>query len=247
MKLQAIKHLQKAETLEADKIHVLSHELRTPLAVISGYAQVLKEELVSEQAELVAPILENVSRLDQVISTLLEWESLTSTAPAAASNVDLCSVIERVADQYISTAAAKGIQIEIDHQESKIACYASAEVIESSLTQVIHNAIKFSSKGIVRIRTRFTSTRIEIRVEDEGTGLPINQTDLFQPFVQGSSGLSRTFEGLGLGLSLAQTHLSRISGEISLENGPVCGAIARLTFPRFASSATRSITKKLAA
>ena len=243
MKLHPIKHLQKADSLNAEKLHVLSHELRTPLAVISGYAQVLREELSDEKAELVSPILENVSRLDQVISTLLEWQTVSPSTPAVASNNDMCSVVKQVVGRYSNEAAEKGIDLEIRSQKPKIASYSSPEVVESSLSQVLHNAIKYSSEGTILIQIEAVASRIEITVEDNGPGIGVDHADLFEPYVQGSIGLNRSFNGLGLGLTLARTHLLRIDGTISLQNGHGGGALATLSFPRFAS-ATSGVSKR---
>ena len=251
MKLRLIPHLQTSRASDADKLHVLSHELRTPLAVISGYAQLLREELDSQQAMLLSPILENVNRLDQVISTLLEWETVTPTTDAVASDCNIRTIVDRVISRYLPLAAAKGITIDVSIQEGIDSVYSSVEVIESSLAQVVHNAIKFSEQGTISVSLHCTSTDVFITIEDEGHGLPQNGRDLFEPFVQGSQGLNRSFEGLGLGLTLARTHLNRIGGHISLENasrsGDDTGAKASISFPRDASGSKTAVLRRLAA
>ncbi|NQV74171.1 HAMP domain-containing histidine kinase [bacterium] len=251
MKLHVIPQLQKTCVSDTDKIHVLSHELRTPLAVISGYAQVLREELSSQHATLLTPILENVNRLDQVISTLLEWETVMPTSEAIASDCDICTIVDRVISRYAPLSSAKGIHIEVSSQGDNSSMHASVEAIESSLSQIVQNAIKFSEQGTIKVSLSCSSTHVLITVEDEGQGLPQNESELFEPFVQGSKGLNRSFDGLGLGLTLARTHLHRIGGTISLENSPRSekgsGAKASISFPRFAKDSNKAGNKRLAA
>ena len=251
MKLHVIPHLKKSCASDTDKIHVLSHELRTPLAVISGYAKVLREELNSQHATLLTPILENVNRLDQVISTLLEWETVSPTSEAVASDCDICIIVDRVISRYAPLALAKGIQIEVNSEVNHGSMYASVEAVESSLSKIVQNAIKFSEQGTIKISLHSTSTHISITVEDEGQGLPQNESELFEPFVQGSKGLNRSFDGLGLGLTLARTHLHRIGGKITLKDGSRSGkgsgATASISFPRFANDSNGAGVTRLAA
>jgi len=247
MKLHTIPHLQRANTPDAERIHVLSHELRTPLAVISGYAQVLKDEVQESKIDLVAPILENVARLDHVISTLLEWESTSATQPANNSNCDLCQITRNVVAKFTTLAESKGLSIKMVSKEQKIAAYSSSDIIESAIGQLLHNAIKFSDSGDIRVSIQSTSTQISISIEDEGPGINSEGPDLFEPFTQGSTGLSRKYDGLGLGLSLAQTHLARISGTIHLLNGEISGAKALISFPRFSAMSETGGSHSIAA
>ena len=99
--------------------------------------------------------------------------------------------------------------------------------------------IKFSESGDICIETRIGPDTITIEVTDEGIGLPDNTAQLFDPFIQGSAGLDRSHDGLGLGLSLAQKAAGRLSGSITLHNRSEGGTLARLTFRRFAHVSVR--------
>jgi signal transduction histidine kinase len=247
MKLYSIQPLRETSNLEVDRIHVLSHELRTPLAVISGYAQILKEEVDPGLHDVISPIIENVERLNQVINSLLTWESTELGGGVTPENCEIVTLVSSVADKLRSAAAAKSIDITVTGRESRIASYAATNLIESVVKQLIDNAIKFSESGSIHIQVFATSTNVTIRIEDQGMGLTEKPEKLFEPFVQGSTGLNREHDGLGLGLALAQKAAIEVSGKVSLENGQEKGAVASFSFPRFAAPKIRDIGHRLAA
>lgn len=231
----------------SDRIHVLSHELRTPLAVIGGYAQVLRDEVDPTLKELVTPILENVDRLSHVIGALLSWDAIDIETTPSAENCDIMAVVSEVVGRLLPAANAKSLQLELSGPESRVASYASVEQIQSVATELIRNAIKFTENGRIEIRISATSSHVSLQVIDEGIGVTGNTQRLFEPFVQGSVGLNRQFDGLGLGLTLARKKAHEISGTVTLEKGSIKGAIATFTFPRFAQSSHKIASRSRAA
>jgi len=217
-----------------ERVHVLSHELRTPLAVIRGYAQVLEEELTGEQKSLVAPILENVERLQHVISSLIDWEANASEEKTVRSNCDIRELVDSVVRKNTPLAESKNISINVLSKESKISAYLAAESLRTYVNQLLDNALKFSDSGSVNIELEVSPQHICIRIIDNGPGISAATDRLFEPFVQGSSGLSRTHQGLGLGLALVKKETLRLNGKVTLTNGATSGAIAELRFPRSA-------------
>ncbi|MDA1029752.1 MAG: HAMP domain-containing sensor histidine kinase [Bacteroidetes bacterium] len=244
MKLYSKTPINKATS---DRTHVLSHELRTPLAIIGGYAQVLRDELDPALKELVTPILENVDRLSHVIGALLSWDSIDTETTPSAENCDIMAVVGSVVERLKPTVEAKSLQLEWSGPESRLASYASVEQIRSVTTELISNAIKFSENGRIQIQISATSSSVSLEVIDEGIGVTGNIQRLFEPFVQGSVGLNRQFDGLGLGLTLARKKAREISGTVTLENGIGKGAIATFTFPRFAQSSKKIASRSRAA
>lgn len=244
-----MKLYSKAPTSQAssDRIHVLSHELRTPLAVIGGYAQVLRDEVDPALKELVTPILDNVDRLSHVIGALLSWDALDMETTPSAENCDIMAVVSEVMERLTPAANAKSLQLELSGPESRLASYVSVEQIRSVTTELIRNAIKFSENGLIGIQISATSSNVSLQVIDEGIGLTGNIQRLFEPFVQGSAGLNRQFDGLGLGLTLARKKAHEITGTVTLEKGITKGAVATFTFPRFAQTSHKIASRSRAA
>ncbi len=247
MKLYSKTPLLKGQETGNERSHVLSHELRTPLAVIGGYAQVLREEVDPKLQDLVVPILENVDRLNHVINALLTWDSADTESAPTSANCDVIALVKEVAEGLNPMALAKSIVLEVTGPESRLASYSSTERIRSVTSELIRNAIKFSENGRIQVRVSASQTTVSLQVIDEGIGLKGESKRLFDPFVQGSSGLNRRFDGLGLGLTLAQKKAKEISGLIKLENGHKKGAIATFSFPRFAQSSSNQMRRNLAA
>jgi len=187
-----------------ERVHVLSHELRTPLAVIRGYAQVLEEELTGEQKSLVGPILENVERLQHVISSLIDWEANVSDEKTVRSNCDIRDIVDSVVRKNTPLAESKNISINVVCHDSNISAYLAVESLRSSVNQLLDNALKFSDDGSVNIELEGSPHQVCIRIVDSGPGISTAADPLFEPFVQGSAGLSRTHQGLGLGLALVK-------------------------------------------
>jgi len=250
MQLHALHNSRPTSQEGEERIHMLSHELRTPLAVISGYAQILEEELGEDQKGLVSPILEGVERLHHVISSLIDWESNSEPFESARSNCDVKEIVDSVVAKLSPLAATKSITIQVEAKESKISSYLASEALRTSVNQLLHNALKFSDSGVVTIQIGVTPQNISVRVIDNGPGLTTPVDRLFEPFVQGSTGLSRKYDGLGLGLALVKKETARLNGNVTLVNGPKTGAIAELCFPRFAMNTTETAppqTRRLAA
>jgi signal transduction histidine kinase len=240
MKLYSLSHSNEPKQPDsvdpqADRVNVISHEMRTPLAIISGYAQVLREEVDASQKELVEPILENVERLNQVIASMIDWEASQVVAPVATQDCDVRHLVQTVIDLVRPSIGNKELSIHLVADEIEVVGDISAESLRAGLKPVLENAIKFSEKGTINVRLDADSSRIRIRVEDEGQGIQGDGARLFEPFIQESAGLNRLHEGLGLGLALAQQGITRLKGTISLANkSHGNGAVAEITFPRMA-------------
>lgn len=234
MKLFTLPNQPDSHQFSDEQLSVLSHELRTPLAIISGYAQLLQEELEGNTAELVSPITESVFRLQSVIGSLLDYEAIDPDCEDHPSNCDPTVVIESLVQTFQSKAHKCGIELTCCAGSRQIAAYADTDLIESCVGRLLDNAIKFSSDGSVSVGVGGSSDRIIVEILDEGIGISGDPETLFSPFVQGSSGNNRTHEGLGLGLHLARIEATRMCGEIVLATRSDGGTKATLTFKRFA-------------
>jgi len=249
-----LKHIQSLPTSEQnDQRNVLSHELRTPLAIISGYAQMLEQEAAGELSHLTEPILRATERMTRVVDALLSFEEeLKSTRMelpsqaldvshatgvnvielASASRVPTVHMVNRIVKTVSARHTDCNVDIVVDVAPDLSLPTSVSRALSKALDQTIDNAIKFTENGKVRIEARHVGEQLIIEVIDEGPGLPKGTLPLFAPLKQGSKGLDRSSEGLGMGLFLAKKSLTSISGTIKLRsNAPALGATAVLSIP----------------
>ena len=248
-----LKHIQSLPTNEQDdQRNVLSHELRTPLAIISGYSQMLEQEAPGELSHLTEPILRATSRMTRVVEALMSFEdelkSIQAESPsesdsvnvielASASRVPLVHMVNRVVRTAVARHAKSNLEMVVDVAADLSLNASVSTSLSKALDQIVDNAIKFTDRGKVHIDARHNGEQVILEVVDGGPGLPKGTLPLFAPLKQGSKGLDRSSEGLGMGLFLAKKSLTSIGGTIKLHsNSPAPGATAVLTIPHVAAS-----------
>lgn len=248
--LKHIESLPKNE--QEEQRNVLSHELRTPLAIISGYAQMLEQEASGELAHLTEPILRAAQRMTRTVDALMSLEadlaSSRSETPshsatvnvvelASASRVPSVHMVNRIVHAVAARHTECDVEVAVDLDPDLSLSAPVSSALSKALDHVLDNAIKFTGRGKVRVRARHIGEQLIFEVVDEGPGLPEGSLALFAPLKQGSSGLNRSNEGLGMGLFLAKKSLTSISGTIKLHsNAPSSGATAVLTIPHAPAS-----------
>jgi len=187
---------------ESHRLSVLSHELKTPLAIISGYAEVLQEELGSQHYELIAPIREASARLGQVVDALVSLEASALPTLAKAYHTKEFSVLDidkaNLSETHENARAAR-VTFSLKLEGSHWTAQTCPESLKSALKPLTQNATKFAGPGLVEVVGDGGPETISIQVIDNGPGPGKNADSLFEPFVQGSIGLNRQHEGLGLG------------------------------------------------
>jgi len=222
-----------------DVRNALSHELRTPLAVIQGYADLLKEELEGDKDHLLQPIIESAGRLTSVIDNILEYESAPEDQRSDAMSCSVLDVVQNAVQRLSSSAQEKGIKMQLEIKGSDWKAITHEHHLDKAVIRLLDNAIKFTQAGSVRIVLDSTAVSFSITIEDSGVGIGSSSVDLFAPFAQGSSGLSREFSGLGLGLHLVQRAANMMGGTVSLADRPEGGARAQLKIARNLTSEFR--------
>jgi CheY-like chemotaxis protein len=135
---------------------------------------------------------------------------------------------------FSSEAHQKGINLSLKSrlspEESKMT--TDQEKLFSILTNLIKNALKFTKRGSVEFGCSLKDGKYEFYVKDTGIGIPNDKLSIiFERFIQADSGLSREFEGAGLGLSIAKAFVEMLGGEIWLESEIGIGSCFYFTIP----------------
>ena len=209
----------------------MSHELRTPLNAILGFAQLLErdESLSPEQRENMTIIAHSGNHLLHMIGDILEISKIESGQIVLSSNhFDLYKLLDDIESTFALRTRQKGLAWTI-HRADDLPqfVFADASKIRQVLTNLVGNAIKFTSKGRVAVNVRYEeanvaheTTRLIFEVEDTGPGItPDERERLFQPFYQSESG-RKAKTGTGLGLSIAREYARMMGGDLTVQDTP---------------------------
>ncbi len=215
----------------------LSHEIRTPLNGIMTISDLLlHEDQPSERKKLLKYLEESKDRLLMTINNLSNFsESETIKEYLNYSNTDMNYCVETSYRAYRHIANTKKLQYDLKLDESCPTAHIDSDIFSTALNNIIHNAIKYTPKGSITIAV-FTKPskpkNIYITVEDTGIGIQKkNISKIFDPFVQESFGLSRKYEGTGIGLSLSKKYIEILGGRIKIKSKVKKGTVFTITIP----------------
>ncbi len=213
----------------------LNHEIRTPLAGILGYAQILQEVLENpEQREMAQIIEQSGRRLLDTLDALLYLACLEAgTVRVQHQPLDVVAATQQVVAELLPVAQAKGLTCTVHSTAPQLEFCVDAGLWERLVKSLVHNAIKFTQAGYVRVLLDSDETTAQLQVVDTGIGIPEEaQSMIFEAFKQVSEGLTRDYEGSGLGLAIVQRIVRLLGGQIYVESQPGVGSIFTVILPR---------------
>jgi len=225
----------------------MNHEIRTPLAGILGYAQILEEELNDPmQREMAQVIKQSGQRLLDTLDALLYMSCLEAgTVRVRHQDLDVVAATRAVVDELAPLARDKKLELTVQSSEPALIACVDEGLWERLVKNLVHNAIKFTEEGSVAVLLEGDAETVQLQVADTGIGIPEElQSVIFEAFKQASSGLSRDYEGSGLGLTIVQRIVRMLNGQIYVESQPGIGSIFTVIIPRCRSdaAATRATT-----
>ena len=236
---EANQALEAANRAKTDFLAVMSHELRTPLNAIDGYAELMEMgvhgPLTDQQRQDLVRIRKSQRHLLNLINGVLNF----SRVEAGVAHYQLEPV--KLADVLMSCDTLMRTQMEQRHLDFRVnlcaadlAVKADAEKLQQILLNLLTNASKFTAAGgTVKMWCEVAEDRVAITVSDTGRGIPPEQVErIFEAFVQVDSRLTRTEEGVGLGLAISRDLARGMNGEISLLSEVGRGSAFIVTIPR---------------
>jgi signal transduction histidine kinase len=219
-KLQrAYAKLAKLDKAKSEFISIASHQLRAPLSAIKGYMSMILEGSYGPLSRKIKKPLENVYKSNEELISLANNLLNLSRIEAGKitlekEEVDLNELINDVVDELKIEADKKGLYLRyqtISLPKIKI----DPEKIKQVVLNIVDNAIKYTSKGGIRIRTSLLDSKILIEISDTGVGMTKEELDgLFQSFWRGEGGPKLWTGGAGLGLYIAKKFIELHKGEI---------------------------------
>jgi signal transduction histidine kinase len=217
----AYDELAELDRLKSDFVSIASHELRTPLAVILGYASFLREEVSGEAGEQLGIVLQSAMRLRSLIDDMVNLRHVdTGEATLERDIFSIKELITEVAGEFAQLAAAKQQILRLDLPDDPLKIDADRQKIYLSIANLLSNAIKFTpSNGRVQVSAQRKGEEMWISVMDTGIGIPSRDYErIFNRFYQVEPSLTRRYEGMGLGLSIAKSMVELHKGRIWVES-----------------------------
>lgn len=227
-----IKAKEKAEESSRLKTAFLlnmSHEIRTPMNGILGFMSFLNEPDLedSERTEFINIINKSGERLMSTINDLLEISKIEiGDVNLQIAATDVAELMKYHFDFFTLLANEKGVILELNEHITgeQAVIRTDRQKLDSILMNLIKNAVKFTEEGSIEFGNFRDGDHLCFYVKDTGIGIPEEKLPIiFDRFVQADLGLSRGYEGTGIGLSIAKAYAEALDGSIEVESTPGVG------------------------
>jgi len=229
--------LVEASRVKSEFMANISHELRTPLTGIIGFAELLEAggdgDLSEPQSEDVAQIETSGRTLLQLIDGILELSRIDAgMVSVATEQFDAAEAIQAISASLESFATAKGLSVALDVEGPAMSVVGDPVRVRQILTNLVSNAIKFTSQRQIIIRCHRAGDMTELSVEDTGIGLSAAATKyIFDGLRQADGSVTRRFSGAGLGLATARKLVELQGGQMGVESVDRKGSRFWFTLP----------------
>ncbi|MBA3461769.1 MAG: sensor histidine kinase [Deltaproteobacteria bacterium] len=214
-----------------EHVAFLAHELRNPLGSATMALRLLEDRGHIPKGERASQALHNsLTKITELVDHALDVARVTSGVELRGQSMSLKELLEGVERAAASDAEVRGVQLTLKI-EREVELLVDARLIHSALSNVVRNAIKFSSSGgSVEVRTRVQGDRVFVEVEDSCGGLPPGRVEeAFAPFVRLNHDQKQP--GFGLGLAIAKQAVTAHGGAIRVQNLPGKGCIFCIELP----------------
>jgi signal transduction histidine kinase len=237
-KSQLLERAQAADSAKGRFLATMSHELRTPLTALTGYGELLADQVIGPLTEPQLDILERMRSVTHHLATMIEevlaYSSLESGAEAVRPMEFLAAdLVQAVAAVVEPVARQKGLDLRYEAVQPSLRMIGDVDKIRQILVNLTGNAVKFTESGSVDLCVAPRGNDVAFEVRDTGVGIAKpDLARLFKPFTQLDTGLTRRHGGTGLGLYISQRLAMLMGGRISVDSQSGVGSRFELVVPR---------------
>jgi PAS domain S-box-containing protein len=213
------------EQVKSDFVAAVSHELRTPLTSIYGFAETLLRQDIpfgeEERRTFLGYIASESERLTEIVDQLLNVARLDAgDLQVELGRIDVGSVVSELVETVEESGVMNGHRFEVDLPAEPLAAEADPEKVRQVFNILVENALRYSPMGgTVTVGARRNADRVEVRVADEGIGIPASERErIFRKFYRAGSAGRDGAGGTGLGLFIAKELVTAMGGRIWVDS-----------------------------
>jgi PAS domain S-box-containing protein len=237
---RANEELARTAQAKDEFLAAMSHELRTPLTSILGLSETMEDGLLGplteRQAKAASAIYENGAHLLELINEILDMSRVASGRIKLDWDYVPAGQLWEASLRLIRPAAkAKKLDLRSKLDPEVRVLWGDSRRLKQVLVNLLGNAVKFTPEGGaigLDVVGDKAGKLVRLSVWDTGVGIPVEQrAQLFKPFVQLDSRLSRRYDGTGLGLALAKSMTELHGGTIAVDSTPGDGSRFHVSLP----------------
>lgn len=223
-----------ANRLKSTFLANMSHEIRTPMNAILGYAQILKrdKDLNDSQRKSIYSINKIGEHLLTLINDVLDMSKIEAgKMKILPISFHLHNMINDLKEMFRFKMENQNIFFNIDiNRDVADIIYADENRIRQIIINLIGNASQFTDKGFINLKVEMHNNLISVLVEDSGTGIPYDKTELIFGSYNQTDTSTRTTGGTGLGLAISRQMSRLMGGDITVKSTVGKGSVFRFTF-----------------
>jgi signal transduction histidine kinase len=233
---KALDKVKETNQIKSRFLALASHELRTPLGIIIGYAGFLQQGVTGEQQENAIHVLNAASEMRALLDQMSNLTLLqTDEMDIRRTKISIQDILHFAMDEIRYSASVRDLQLVLDFGEEPIFVNVDPEKTTLAFVNLMNNAIRFSHKGAnIIIGAVEKNGTVTAWVQDKGVGIAPDQLEkIFEEFYQIEPPNTRSYGGLGIGLTIARGLIEAQGGKLWAESeGKGKGATFKVELPQ---------------
>jgi len=229
---------EKADQVKTLFLANMSHEIRTPLNSIIGFTELLEQntkDLIPPDMRVFFDTIRSSSRrLMQTVHEILDVSQIEAgTFEIKRSSLDILTICERLVNEFRLQARAKGLTFRFEAPVKSAVVRADEYSVTQAISNLLDNAVKYTHEGGITVRLEEDDQHYRLTIQDTGIGMaPDYLNHIYDIFSQESSGYTKQYQGIGLGLALVKRYCDLNGFSIAVTSKPGIGTTFTLTCPK---------------
>lgn len=222
---RAYERLEELDKAKSEFVSIASHQLRTPLTAIKGYISMMIEKTYGKPPEKMEVPLKNIylsnERLIKLVNDLLNVSRIEAgRIELKIEKTSLEEVISSIAEELKNEIKNRNLYLKFEKPQKPLPKISvDPDKIRQAIMNIIDNAIRYTNRGGIAVKTQILNTKYQIQISDTGEGMTKEEiSHLFESFSRGTAGTRFWTEGAGLGLYVAKKFVEMHNGKIWAES-----------------------------